>query len=70
VIYGLVNIILDNRVYGGLDKSKIVDVREDDNNYFELEESSISNVYESPTYSEVTNPTMQVSNYGYGIGIH
>lgn len=54
-------LFLDNRVYGAPDRSKIVDARED-NNYFELEEPSISNMYESQTYSEVTNPVMQVSD--------
>ena len=54
-------LFLDNRVYGAPDRLKIVDARED-NNYFELEEPSISNMYESQTYSEVTNPVMQVSD--------
>ena len=50
----------DNLVYGALDKSKTVHTGEDDN-YFELAESSIPNTYsESQTYFELTNPDLQV----------
>lgn len=52
-------LILDNHVYGALDKLKSVDSGEDDN-YFELAESSIPNAYEPQTYNEVASPNKQV----------